>query len=300
MSKLITKIGKLTLENPVILASGTFDKSICTKIDINKLGAIITKTITLTEKFGNPLPHIYKTQYGWLNSVGLKNPGLQKYLLEDLPFWQKFNTEIITSIGGETEKEYIELAKKLDGIVKTIEVNISCPNVSKGGMAFGTEPKIIKKLISKIRQNFKGNLIVKLSPNVTDITKNAEAALSGGADALTIANTFLGLEINHSQNKKIFDRVLAGYSGPAIKPMTMKNVWQVWQKFKCPILASGGIENTADALDFIYTGASAIQIGSASYLNPQTSINIVDELEKHFRVNKIKSINKIKGTINVT
>lgn len=300
MAKIQTKIGSMILKNPVILASGTFDQSICSKIDINKLGAIVTKTITLKEKHGNPLPHIFKTKYGWLNSVGLKNPGIQKYLAQDLPFWRNYETEIITSIGGETEEEYIHLAKKLNGIIKNIEVNISCPNVTSGGMIFGTDPKLIRILISKIRQNFIGNLFVKLSPNVTDITQTAQAAMDAGADGLTVANTFLGLEIDRMKHKKIFDRVLAGYCGPAIKPMALKNVWQVWQKFKCPILASGGIENADDALDFIYAGASVVQIGSANYLNPQISVKIIEELEKYLIDHKIKSINQIKGSLNVT
>lgn len=297
MERLKTRIGRLIIKNPVILASGTFDRDICEKIDVNRLGAIVTKTITLEPRLGNPLPHIYKTRFGWLNSVGLKNPGLVKYLNQELPFWQKFSTEVITSIGGKTEEEYVEIAQKLENVVKTIEVNISCPNVHSGGLAFGTDPIIIKSLISKIRTEFSGNLIVKLSPNVTDITITAKAAIDAGADALTVANTVLALEIR--RDKRIFHRITAGYSGPAIKPIAMKNVWQIWEKYKFPILASGGIENTDDALDFIRVGATAVQIGSANLLNPEASIAIVEELEQHCVKNNIKSLDKLKGTFDV-
>jgi dihydroorotate dehydrogenase (NAD+) catalytic subunit len=288
------------LKNPVVLASGTFDQSITKKNDIDKLGGIITKTITLLPKVGNPLPHIYKTKHGWFNSVGLKNPGLKNYLTLELPFWSKFKTEVITSIGGETQEEYVELAQKLSGKTKSLEVNISCPNVKNGGLSFGTDPAVIEKLITSVKKVFAGTLIVKLTPNVTDITQIAQAAMDAGADALTVANTVLGLEINHEPHKKVFARVVAGYSGSAIKPINLKNVWQIWEKLHCPILASGGVESTEDALDFIYAGASAIQIGSANFLNPQISVRIAEDLKNYFIDHNIKSIDQIKGKLDVT
>lgn len=292
------KLAKLKLKNPVILASGTFDKTITQKIDIEKLGAIATKTITLYPRPGNPLPHIIKTKYGWINSVGLKNPGLQKYLSQDLPFWKKFNIFIITSIAGETEKEYLELANKLENAnIPAIEANVSCPNIKKGSISFGTEVKILQSLIKKIRQKFSGTLIVKLTPNVFDICKIADAALSGGADILTVANTYLALEIDNQKRKPKLAKIIGGYSGPAIKPLTLRVVWQIYKKFHCPIIASGGIENFSDALDYIMCGATAITIGSINYLNPEASIKIVRGFQNYFKKHQIKNINQIRGLI---
>ncbi|MGA2667020.1 MAG: dihydroorotate dehydrogenase [Patescibacteria group bacterium] len=271
-----TRIGKLKLKNPIILASGTFDRGITTKIDINKLGGLVTKTITLKPREGNPLPHIFKTRYGWLNSVGLKNMGLKKYLTEELPFWKKYNTQIFTSIGGENTREYIKIAKSLESLVSSLEVNVSCPNVD--GLFFGADPRKLKNLISAIRKNFKGFIAVKLSPNVSDIILPAKVAMAGGADALIIANTYLGLELIKS--KPVFQQVFAGYSGGAVKPLTMRLVWQTSHVLKCPVIASGGVENTQDVIDYLTAGAKAVQIGSANFLNPKVSVKIVDELRR--------------------
>lgn len=273
------KLGQLNLKNPVILASGTFDRSITKHIDVAKLGAITTKTITLQPKIGNPLPHIIKTEYGWLNSVGLKNPGIEKYLLEELPFWQSQKAEIITSIGGEKPEDYIVLSKKLNDFTNAIEVNVSCPNVNSG-MAFGTDPEIIKKLITDIRKVYKKTLIVKLSPNVTDIIEIAGAALSGGADALTLINSVRGTAINPQTGKFYFKNKIAGYSGPAIKPIALRVVFEVYNKYKCCIIGGGGITSPQDAKDFLKIGAKAIFIGSANYTDPKISIKIVEGLRK--------------------
>ena len=273
------KIGQLKLKNPVILASGTFDQAITKHIEVRLLGAITTKTITLKPKIGNPLPHIIKTEHGWLNSVGLKNLGLEKYLSEELPFWQSQNAEIITSIGGEKVEEYVELAKNLNDCVEAIEVNVSCPNV-RNGMAFGTDPEIIKKLITDIRKVYKKTLIVKLSPNVTDIIEIALAALSGGADALTLINSVRGTAINPKTGKFYFANKIVGYSGPAIKPIALKAVLEVYNESKCCIIGGGGITSLQDALDFLRIGAKAIFIGSANYQDPKISIKIAEGLKK--------------------
>lgn len=271
-----TTLGKLKLKNPVILASGTFDRSITDKIDINRLGGIVTKTITIEPRAGNPLPYIFKTRYGWLNSVGLKNVGLKKYLTEELPFWQRYDTQIFTSIGGENASEYIKIAKLVNGKVSAIEVNVSCPNIN--GVSFGADPKRLKKLISSIRKSFRGFISVKLSPNVSNILLPAKAAQDGGTDALTIANTYLGLEL--IRGKPVFSRIIAGYSGGAVKPLTMRLVWQVSHALKCPIIASGGAEKAQDVLDYLTCGAKAVQVGSANLLNPKISVKIIDELER--------------------
>jgi len=296
MSEYKIQLGKLELKNPVILASGTFDKNIVNKINVNELGGIVTKTVTLKPRLGNPLPHIIKTKYGFLNSVGLKNQGLKNYLKEELPFWQKFDTLVITSIGGHSEDEFIQLAKYLNAETEALEVNVSCPNI-KNGLIFGTDPELLQKLITKIRKIYHKILIVKLTPNVTDITETARATLEGGADVLSLTNTFLGLEIDNQKRKAKLAKIIGGYSGPAIKPLALRCVWQVYKNFKCPIIGGGGIADFNDALDFIMAGASAVSIGSANYLKPDTSTKIVKSFEKYFRKNKIKNINQIKGII---
>ncbi|MCL5407196.1 MAG: dihydroorotate dehydrogenase [Patescibacteria group bacterium] len=283
------KLANLILENPVILASGTFDQTIANIIDLNKLGGLVTKTITLKPRAGNPLPHIIKTKYGFLNSVGLKNPGIEKYLKNELPFWKKFKTRIIPSIGGHTEKEYIELAKILNKNVDTIEVNISCPNVNCGGMAFGQDLKIVKRLITSVRKQFNGNIIVKLTPHVTDIISLTKIALKSGADIISLTNTFLGMEIDHKKKKAKLAKKFGGYSGPAIKPISLQLVWQVYNKLRCPIIGGGGISDFDDALDFIMVGATAISIGSGMYLDRKLPEKIAEKFEK-INTNKIKGI----------
>lgn len=273
MSKLEIKLAKLKLKNPIILSSGTFNQNIAGKIDINKLGGIVTKTITLKPRAGNPLPHIFKTKYGWLNSVGLKNPGIQKYLQVELPFWRKFDTTVITSVGGFCLDDFLKITKTLEHKnIKAIEVNVSCLNIDK------SKATSDQKIIKGIRKIFSGTLIVKLAPDIIDIVENARIAIQAGADILTIANTYPALEFKNS--KPIFGRVIVGYSGGAIKPLTMAMVWKVHQQLRCPIIASGGIENTQDALDYLAAGARAVQIGSANFLNPKISVNIIDELTK--------------------
>lgn len=291
------KLGKLKLKNPVVLASGTFDRSIIKNIDINNLGGIVTKTVTLKPREGNPLPHIIKTKYGFLNSVGLKNPGIKKYLSDELPFWQKFNTVVIPSIGGETIDEYINLAKILNKTsVEAIEVNVSCPNVVKG-LVFGTDEKILKKLITLIRRNFDKSIIVKISPNVTDIASIAKSAVDGGADILSCTNTFYGLVIDNKTEKAKLHQIIGGYSGPAIKPIALASVWQVYKKLHCSIIGGGGITDFSDALDFIMCGATAISVGSAMYKDRSTPLKILNGFEDYCKNNNISNLNKLKGII---
>ncbi len=291
------KLKKLKLKNPIILASGTFDHSITKHINPNDLGALVTKTITLEPRKGNPLPHIIKTPFGYLNSVGLKNPGIKKFLKEELPFWQKFNTIIIPSIGGKTIKEYLTLASALNKTnIQAIEVNVSCPNV-ENGLIFGTNEKSVKKLIQAIRKKINKSLVIKLSPNVTDIVSIAKATLEAKADIISLSNTFLGMSIDNQKRKAIFYRKFGGYSGPAIKPMTLKIVWEVYKKLRCPIIGSGGITNFSDVLDYIMVGANAVAIGSASYNDPKISIKIIKNFESYLKKQKIKDLNQIRGII---
>lgn len=293
------QLGKLILKNPLILASGTFDRSIAKKIDINRLGGLVTKTVTLKPQPGNPLPHIIKTKYGWLNSVGLKNPGIKKYLSEELPFWQKFQTQVIPSIGGENQSEYLKLATILNHQknIPAIEINVSCPNLDRSGMQFGTDIKLLKKLILSIHRQFNREIIVKLAPNVNDIVKLAKVSLEAGADIISLTNTFLAMEIDNSKRKAKLFRKIGGYSGGAIKPIALRMVWQVYQKLKCPIIGGGGIEDFNDFLDYIMVGATAVSIGSANFLEPQISTKILNSYHKYLKENKIKDINKIRGII---
>src|SRR3990167_8834877 len=295
LMKLQTKLGKLVLKNPVILASGTYDKSITNLINPSKLGGLVSKTITLKPRKGNPIPRIIKTKYGWLNSDGLRNRGIKEFIAKELPFWQKFDTEIIPSIGGFSDEDYIKLAKIFNNHnVQVIEVNVSCPNVEKG-LSYCADPILLKNITSKIKKVFSKTLIIKLSPNVTDIISTADAALKAGADVLSIANTYQAMEVDNKLKKAKFYLKTGAYSGPAIKPITLRMVWQVYNKFKCPIIASGGIENIDDALDYFMVGASAITIGSANFNNPKASIEILTSLKKYLDYNKPKSYNEIKG-----
>lgn len=291
------ELGKLKLKNPVILASGTFDRTIAKHIDITKLGAVTTKTITLKPREGNPLPHTIKTKYGFLNSVGLKNPGIDKYLADELPYWQKFSVPIICSIGADMIDDYAALAKILNGAdIAALEVNVSCPNVQRG-IIFGTDAGILRQLILKIRRLYHRPLIVKLSPNVTDIAAMAKVALDSGADILNIANTFLALEIDNKKKKAIFARKVGGYSGPAIKPIALAKVYEVYNQLHCPIIGGGGITDTSDALDFIMCGATAVSIGSANYLDPKISVKIASGLEKYLDDHHLSNFNNIHGII---
>lgn len=290
-------LGKLKLKNPIVLASGTFDKTITKHIDINSLGGIVTKTVTLKPREGNPLPRIIKTKYGFLNSVGLKNPGIKKYLADELPIWQKFDTIVIPSIGGETIAEYVNLAKILNKTsVEAIEVNVSCPNVEKG-LVFGTDEKILIKLISQIRHVFDKSIIVKLSPNVTNIVSIAKSAIDGGADILSCTNTFYGLEIDNKKRKPKLHRIVGGYSGPAIKPIALRSVYEVYKEFKCPIIGGGGIETFSDGLDFVMCGATAVSVGSSMYLDPKIPEKIISGFDNYCQENNIKNLNQIKGII---
>lgn len=274
------KLGQLEIKNPIVLASGTFDRTITKHIDVSRLGAVTTKTLTLKPASGNPLPHIIKTEFGFINSVGLKNPGIKEYLRNELPFWHEQKAEVICSIGGENMTDFLLLAKILnDTDLRAIEINVSCPNV-KTGSIFSEDSKKLKELILKIRKLFQKTLIVKLSPNVTDIRLSAKAALSGGADVLTLVNTFRALAIHPKTGEFYFKRKIGGYSGPAIKPMALRAVYEVYNKYKCPIIGGGGIVSSQDAIDFLRVGAKAIFIGSANYIDPKISIKILEDLEK--------------------
>ncbi|MCX5750854.1 MAG: dihydroorotate dehydrogenase [Candidatus Saganbacteria bacterium] len=287
MGKLAVEIAGIKMKNPVMVASGTFGygKEFEPFLDLNKLGAIITKTITLNPREGNPPPRICETPSGMLNTIGLQNKGVKNFIQEVLPFFAKLNTPLIANIAGETMDEYVEVAKILtrEAVVKGLELNISCPNVKKGGVAFGVNPTITEELVKKVRKATHLPLIVKLTPNVTDIVIMAEAAVAGGADAVSLINTILGMAIDINTKKPKLSMTVGGLSGPAIKPVAVRMVWQVAQVVKVPVIGIGGITTWEDAAEFMLAGAKAVQVGTANLINPDSVIQVIEGLENYYK-----------------
>lgn len=301
LTNLSVKIGKIKMKNPVVTASGTFNLEYSKFFDLRKLGAIIPKSVTLKPRDGNPPPRIYETAAGMLNAIGLQNNGLKNFLKE-LSEYQKLNIPIIANISGETIDEYVELAKRLTESKKVhgLEINISCPNVKKGGLQFGTDPDVTFEIISKIRKSTDLAIITKLTPNVTDITQIAKAAERAGSDALSLINTLLGTAIDIKNRKFILANVTGGLSGPAIKPVALRMVWQTHNTVKIPIIGMGGILNANDAIEFILAGATAVAIGTSNFVNPKVCEEIIDGIEKYLIENNIMDINKLIGSIKAS
>lgn len=292
-------IGTLKLKNPITLASGTagYGEELSKFIDISKLGALFTKGLSLKPRPGNKGNRILETPSGMLNSIGLENVGLQTFLDEKLPFLVKQNATIIPNVAGHSIEENVELCKVLSEqkSIDAIELNVSCPNVKEGGLAFSNDEKIFKKLIEKVRKVTKCNLIVKLSPNVTDISSHAIISEKMGADAVSAVNTFLGMKININTGKPHFKNKVAGLSGPAIKPMALRAVYQVYEKVKIPIIGMGGIATSEDIIEFMMAGASAISIGTMNLIEPSISESILKALEKYMEIKKINSLKELIG-----
>ncbi len=298
------EIAGIKLKNPVITASGTFGygEEFSPFIDLDRLGAMVLKGITLKPKMGNPPPRIIETPSGMLNSIGLQNVGVEVLIKEKLPHLQKFNTPVIINISGNTIEEYVELARRLGEVSKEmgiagLEVNISCPNVKKGGMAWGTDARSTYKIISSIRKATSLPLIVKLTPNVTDIKTIAYAAEEAGADALSLINTLVGMAVDIDSRKPKLANVSGGLSGPAVKPVALWLVWQVFQTVNIPVIGIGGIIKVEDALEFIIAGARAIEIGTANFVNPRVTIEIIEGIEKYLIENNIKDVNELVGNM---
>jgi dihydroorotate dehydrogenase (NAD+) catalytic subunit len=305
-SNLEVEIGGIKLKNPVMTASGTFGygQEYAPFVDLNKLGAMILKGITLKSKMGNPPPRIIETPSGMLNSIGLQNVGVEMLIKEKLPYLQKFNTPVIINISGDTVEEYVELTRRLGEVSKEmgitgLEVNISCPNVKKGDMVWGTDAQSTYKLINSIRKATSLPLIVKLTPNVTDIKTIAQAAEEAGADALSLINTLVGMVVDIDSHKPKLANVSGGLSGPAVKPVALWLVWQVFQTVNIPVIGIGGIIKVEDALEFIIAGARAIEIGTANFVNPRVTIEIIEGIEKYLIENNIKDINELVGSLKI-
>lgn len=296
-----TKIGPLKLKNPVLAASGTFGygSEFSDLIDANLLGGIVVKGLSIKHMPGNPPPRIVETPCGMLNAIGLANVGLETFLREKLPWLQKLNTAVIVNIYGNTIDEYGAVAAGLKGVdgLSAIEVNISCPNVEKGGMAFGTDPDLAARVTEEVLKNSDKPVIVKLSPNVTDITVPAEAVEKAGAHALSLINTLTGMAVDIDTRKPKLASVSGGLSGPAIRPVALYMVREVVKKVRIPVIGIGGITDYRDALEFLIAGARAVQVGTANFFNPRATLDIVEGLKKFCEDQGISSIEEIIGSL---
>ncbi len=297
---LTTKIGELRFKNPVLTASGTFGYGLIMEefSDVSLLGGIITKSITLKPKVGNPAPRIVETACGMLNSIGLENRGIDNFLEDILPGIRRFKTNIIASIAGKDEDEYGLLAERLDRQVSAIEVNISCPNVKEGGMSFGQDISSTKRVIKKVRMKTALPVIVKLTPNVTSIEDIAKVSEDNGADAVSLVNTYKGLSIDISSRKPELGSFTGGLSGPAIKPLALYSIWKVARNIDIPVIGCGGIMNFNDAIEFFMAGASLIEIGSATFREPNAALRILKGIKHFLRIKKVKTIKEIVGIVN--
>ena len=292
-------IGSLRLKNPVMTASGTFGygEEYSALVNLHRLGAIIVKGISLLPRQGNPPPRIAETACGMLNAIGLENVGLEKFLSDKLPFLQGISTPLIVNILGDTVQDYQQLAARLneEQKVAALEVNISCPNVKQGGVAFGTDPDMAYAVTKGVRQHFKRPVIVKLSPNVTDISEIARAVESAGADAVSLINTVLGMAIDIELCEPKLANIFGGLSGPAIKPIALRMVWQVAESVSIPIVGIGGITTPEDAIEFLLAGASAIQVGTTNFINPKASEEIIQGIGRYLTENSMTSIQDLIG-----
>jgi dihydroorotate dehydrogenase (NAD+) catalytic subunit len=298
---LSVKIAGVKFSNPVLVASGTFGygEEYKSLIDLNKLGGIITKSITLDPREGHPPPRTFETPSGMLNAIGLANVGVEKFIKEKLPFLRSLETKVLVNVAGSTVSEYVEVAKRLNrrGGIDMLEINISCPNVKEGGIAFGSKTKSAYNCIKAVKENTSYPIIAKLSPNVTDIVEIANAVQEAGADAVSLINTLVGMAIDTEKMGPVLANVTGGLSGPAIKPVALAMVWKVAKAVKIPVIGIGGIMNTEDALEFILAGASMIQVGTANFVDPQTSIKIINGLSVYCKKKKIKKITDLVGKL---
>jgi dihydroorotate dehydrogenase (NAD+) catalytic subunit len=297
-------IGSLQLRNPVITASGTFGygEEFASLVNLQRLGAIIVKGISLEPRPGNPPPRIVETPAGMINAIGLENVGLERFVTEKLPYLQNKDTPVIVNILGNTVDDYCQLAAHLNEVdgVAAIEVNISCPNVKEGGVAFGTDPAMAHAVTAAVRDNYQGPVIVKLSPNVTDITVIARAAEEAGADAVSLINTVLGMAIDIETRKPKLANIMGGLSGPAIKPIALRMVWQVAMSVKIPVVGIGGITTPEDAIEFLVAGASAIQVGTANFINPKATEEIIHGIGVYLQAENVKSVSDLIGSMQIS
>ncbi len=294
-------IGKMNLKNPVIVASGTFGfaEEYEDFLNLDSLGAIVTKGISLKPMMGNPPPRIFETEGGVLNSIGLQNPGFDAFVKTKLPSLRRLNTPVIVNFFGNSQSEYVDLARRFDHLrgISGLEMNISCPNVEQGGIAFCMDPKMTYDVVRAVRKSTGLTLIVKLSPNVTDISQMARSAEEAGADAVSLVNTFKAMAVNIHSVKPELGNITGGLSGPAIKPIALRMVWEVSQVVRIPVIGMGGIRKADDAIEFILVGATAVQIGTANLVNPKTAFEVIDGIEKYLLEKKTDRLRKLTGSV---
>ena len=303
MVQLSTKIGSLELKNPVMTASGTFGygTEYADFMDISRLGAIIVKGTTLNPRQGNPYPRMAETPSGMLNAVGLQNKGVDYFVDHIYPEVQKIGTAIIVNVSGSCIDDYVQTAGIINTLdaIPAIELNISCPNVKQGGMAFGVNPESAAQVVSAVRKAYDKTLIVKLSPNVTDITEIARAVEDAGADSVSLINTMLGMAIDAEKRRPILSTITGGMSGPAVKPVALRMVWQTAKAVKIPVIGLGGICSATDAIEFLLAGASAIQIGTANFIDPSISKKVIDGIADYLQRHNFSSVQDIIGALQV-
>ncbi len=296
-------IGGLVLANPVMTASGTFGygRQFADIMDLDRLGAIVVKGLSLEPSAGNPPPRIVETACGMLNAIGLENVGLEIFLAEKLPFLETLNTRVVVNIYGRQIEDYALLAQRLDAVTKVsaLEVNISCPNVKEGGIAFGADPAMAARVTRAVRQKTAKPVIVKLSPNVSDITAIARSVEDAGADAISLINTLTGMAIDVRTRRPKLANVTGGLSGPAIKPVAVRMVWQAAQAVKIPVIGIGGIMTAADAMEFIIAGATAVQVGTASFINPRAALDVLEGLQQMLQQQEVSSVRELVGSIKI-
>lgn len=301
MARLSVNIGGLQLKNPVLTASGTFGygEEFSDFLDLGRLGGFVVKGTTLLAREGNDYPRMVETPSGMLNAVGLQNKGVNYFIEKIYPRIKDCGSEVIVNVSGATIDDYVGVAERLQSQtgVKAIEVNISCPNVKQGGMAFGTTPKGAASVTAALRKVWERTLIVKLSPNVTDIAEIARAVENEGADAVSLINTLMGMAVDVERRRACLSTVTGGLSGPAVRPVAVRMVWQTARAVRIPVIGLGGITCGRDALEFLMAGATAIEVGTANFLDPGVSVRIVDEIEEYCRANKISDIREIIGII---
>ena len=298
---LSVEIGRLRLRNPVMTASGTFGygEEYAPYVDLSRLGAIVVKGLSLKPRMGNPPPRIVETPCGMLNAVGLQNVGVNAFIREKLPFLTQFDLPVIANIFGESVEEYVKVAEILSQAsgVHALEVNISCPNVKKGGIAFGANPDMAADVTRRVKASTDLPVIVKLTPNVTDIAEIAESVEAAGADAISLINTITGMSVDIERRVPHLRNITGGLSGPAIKPVALRMVWQVIQRVSVPVIGLGGIMTARDALEFLIVGARAVQVGTAHFIHPHAAIEILEGIEDYLEQHQFDDINQLIGTL---
>ncbi len=293
-------IAGVELKNPVMTASGTFGsgEEYSEFVDLNRLGAVVTKGVANVPWPGNPTPRVAEVYGGMLNAIGLQNPGIDVFARRDIPFLKKYDTKIVVNVCGRTAEDYIDVVERLgDEPVDLLEINISCPNVKEGGIAFGQDPKAVEKITRQVKEHARQPVIMKLSPNVTDITVMAKAAEAGGADAISLINTLTGMKIDIHKRMFVLANKTGGMSGPAIKPIAVRMVYQAANAVKLPVIGMGGIATAEDAIEFLLAGATAVSVGTANFFNPCATVEIVEGIEKYMEKYGIADVKELIGAV---